>query len=632
MYIKQVLSLLICLISFSVFASNDISKRLIFQPQKIDITDNSVSFTPNQAKELEAFISNYIKDSKVGNWIFLGSDKNIIIHFEIDESLKNLDAYHLNIKETSIQIIGKHEIALNYAMQTLSHLINYSISENLVLPELEIQDWANFEKRGYMLDVSRDKIPSMESLYALIDQLESWRINELQLYTEHTFAYSNHKIVWQNASPLTAEEIQELDKYCKAKGIDLVPNQNSFGHMENWLKYDEYLDLSECETDCETIWGKRKRTALAPTNPNSLKLMQELYAELLPNFSSKYANIGGDETVELGLGKSKALSVKIGKGQVYLDFLKQLNAEINKNEKLTQFWGDIVLNHPELIKDIPKNMTALVWGYESDYPFNKNLVEFEKAGLDFYVCPGTSSWRSVIGRNHNAFANLKNAAIEGKKFGAKGFLITDWGDHGHMQPKAVSYPSLLLGASYAWNQSDKTLNNLDFLLNKYVFEDKTGNTAKAILTLGDAYLKANIPSGNANAFHLMLRRFAWTMQGQYQTKHLSKKGLLDAKAEIQKGLAILEEAAPTSYDADIIIQELKQASNLALFSIHLGLARLETSDKSTQRISRAKKDELIKELGPIIENHKALWTYRNRIGGLKDSAEKLEDILDYLKK
>lgn len=632
MYIKHVLSLLICLISFSVFASNDISKHLIFQPQKIEIIDNKVSFTPNQAKELEAFISNYIKEPEIGNWIFLGSDKNIIIQFKIDESLKNHDAYQLNIKESSIRIIGKHEIALNYAMQTLSHLINYSISENLVLPELEIQDWANFEKRGYMLDVSRDKIPSIVSLYALIDQLESWRINELQLYTEHTFAYSNHKIVWENASPLTAKEIQELDKYCQTKGIDLVPNQNSFGHMENWLKYDEYLDLSECETDCETIWGKRKRTALAPTNPNSLKLMQELYAELLPNFSSKYANIGGDETVELGLGKSKALSAKIGKGQVYLDFLKQLNEEINKNGKLTQFWGDIVLNHPELIKDIPKNMTALVWGYESDYPFNKNLVEFEKAGLDFYVCPGTSSWRSVIGRNYNAFANLKNAAVEGKKFGAKGYLITDWGDHGHMQPKAVSYPSLLLGASYAWNQSDKTLNNLDFLLNKYVFEDETGNTAKAILTLGNAYLKANIPAGNANAFHLMLRRFAWTMQGQYQTKHLSKKGLLDAKAEIQKGLAIIEEAAPTSYDADIIIEELKQASDLALFSIHLGLARLETSDKSTQRISRAKKDELIKELGPIIENHKALWTYRNRIGGLKDSAEKLEDILDYLKK
>src|SRR5699024_8604836 len=139
--------------------------------------------------------------------------------------------------------------------------------------------------------------------------------------------------------------------------------------MENWLKYDEYLVLSECETDCNTIWGKRSRTALAPTNPESLELMKELYAELLPNFSSNYANIGGDETVELGLGKSKKLSDSIGKGQVYLDFLMKLNDEIIKNGKQTQFWVDIDLNHPLLIKDIPKNIESLLCTYEATCPF-----------------------------------------------------------------------------------------------------------------------------------------------------------------------------------------------------------------------------------------------------------------------
>lgn len=612
-----------------LFANDSISKYLIFQPREFTIGE-AVGISSKQIPELEKFLTTSIKEASAGKWELKTNGGTVDICFYIDANLENSDEYHLNIGSSEIHITAKNVHALHYGKQTLLHIIEYAKSEEKPIPTIDITDWASFEKRGFMLDVSRDKVPTMESLYRLVDQLADWRINEFQLYTEHTFAYRNHSKVWEHASPLTAIEIQELDRYCLERGIDLVPNQNSFGHMENWLKHDEYLDLSECETDCNTIWGKRSRTALAPTNPNSFKLMQELYAELLPNFSSKYANIGGDETVELGLGKSKALSDSIGKGRVYLDFLMKLNDEIIKNGKQTQFWGDIVLNHPELIKEIPKNMTALVWGYDATYPFDKNLVEFQKAELDFYVCPGTSSWRSEIGRNQNAFVNLKNAAIEGTKFGAKGYLMTDWGDYGHFQPRSVSYATQLLGASYAWNYSDKTLGNLEFLLNKYIFDDHTGYTAKALLTLGNAYLKAKIPEGNANAFHLMIRRYAWTMDGQYQTKHLTKSGLLAAKEEINKGLALLHKAKPESADAKIIKKEIEQVARLALFGIDLGLARLETKGKSTKEIPKKIRKDLAHELSEIIDDHKKIWVIRNREGGLKDSAEKLEDVVNYL--
>lgn len=631
MKIKTVLLLFVVFSQTALYSNENILKYLIFRPQNMEVAGDKIALESDQFHVLETFLIKSLQEGSAGKWELKTPKGTVDIRFYLESHLEHHDEYRLNLGRNEIHITAKNPRALRYGKQTILHLLEYAQTEKKNLPFINVNDWADFERRGFMLDVSRDKVPTMESLYALIDQLSDWRINEFQLYTEHTFAYRNHKKVWEHASPLTALEIQQLDQYCRQRGIDLVPNQNSFGHMENWLKHDEYLDLSECETDCNTIWGKRNRTALAPTNPKSFELMQELYAELLPNFSSKYANIGGDETVELGLGKSKALSDSIGKGQVYLDFLMKLNDEIIKNGKQTQFWGDIVLNHPELIKDIPKNMTALVWGYDATYPFDKNLVEFQKAELDFYVCPGTSSWRSEIGRNQNAFINLKNAAVQGKRYGAKGYLITDWGDYGHFQPRSVSYATQLLGASYAWNYSDKTLDNLEFLLNKYVFKDETEYTAKALLTLGNAYLKTNIPEGNANAFHLMIRRFAWTMQGQYQTKHLNKPGLLAAKEEIEKGLALLHKAKPESADAKIIKKEIEQASRLALFGIDLGLARLDTKDKSTKEIPKKIKKELAHELSEIIDNHKKIWVIRNREGGLKDSVEKLEDVVNYLK-
>ena len=86
---------------------------------------------------------------------------------------------------------------------------------------------------GYMLDVSRNKVPTMASLYRMVDVLAELGYNQFQLYTEHTFAYRDHAVVWNDASPMTAEEVRALDAYCAGKGIDLVPNQNSFGHLVN---------------------------------------------------------------------------------------------------------------------------------------------------------------------------------------------------------------------------------------------------------------------------------------------------------------------------------------------------------------------------------------------------------------
>ncbi|MBO3697940.1 family 20 glycosylhydrolase [Roseivirga sp. E12] len=612
--------------------ANDLDKYLINPPQEISIQEGCLSDVYQQAGQLKNFVLSLKKTDLLGD-ISIAQPIPSKVNFSFTLDSINLpdQGYDLKIEGNQISVKGHSFAALYYAKQTILQLLEYAITESQPLPCLTIRDWPDFERRGYMLDVSRDKVPTMESLYLLVDQLSDWKINELQLYTEHTYAYKDHKVVWENSSPLTADEIQALDAYCRARYIDLVPNQNSFGHMENWLKHDEYLDLAECPEDCQTVWGKRKRTSFDPTNPKSLELMKSLYAEALPNFSSQFFNIGGDETVELCEGKSKAECDKIGKGQVYLNYLKKLNFEANRLGFKTQFWGDIILNHPELIGQLPKDMTALVWGYQDDHPFDEQLPKFKEAGLDFYVCPGTSSWRSLIGRNKNAFGNLKNAALTGKENGAKGYLNTNWGDYGHWQPVSTIYPSMMIGASYAWNYEDSSLKHLEFQLNQYVFMDKTGLTAKAVLQLGNAYLDTKIPKGNANAFHLLLRRYLWTMQGNYQTKNLTIENLESSRTTILSALDLLKGAEPTSADAKYISAELRQAAALAMYGIDLGIARLQTEDYQTKSIPLEKRNELGQALEVLIDTHKELWLMRNRQGGLADSSSKLEDILDFYK-
>ena len=71
------------------------------------------------------------------------------------------------------------------------------------------------------------------------------KFNQLQLYMDHSFAYPGHEVVWQDASPLPAEDIRALDRYCADRHMELVPNQNSFGHMERWLRHEKYAHQAE---------------------------------------------------------------------------------------------------------------------------------------------------------------------------------------------------------------------------------------------------------------------------------------------------------------------------------------------------------------------------------------------------
>jgi hexosaminidase len=403
--------------------------------------------------------------------------------------------YSLAITKTGIEISFRETGGLRAATATLRQLLRQFGRK---LPCLKIRDWPDFPRRGVMLDISRGRVPKLETLLDLVEKLSGFKINELQLYTEHTFAYTQYKSVWQSWGALTAKEIKILDARCRELGIDLVPNQNSFGHLRYFLADPHLKKLGELSEpyEAETKDFLRRPTTLAPNNPGTLPFLRGLYDELLPNFSSKFFNVGCDETWDLGRGQSKKLCAAKGKGRVYLDFLKKIHREVFTRNKKMMFWGDIILKYPKLIRELPKNVIALNWGYEANHPFEKEAAQFAKAKIPFYICPGTSTWQTLIGKHDNALANLRAAAKAGKKFGAIGFLNTDWGDGGHPQPLAVSWPMLAAGASLAWNAKTLDAQNLPAVLSRDVFEDLSGKIAETGFQLGFAHKKLGVNAPN----------------------------------------------------------------------------------------------------------------------------------------
>jgi len=559
------------------------------------------------------------------------------------------EGYALVISKSGVEISFRETGGLRTAAATLRQLLR---QYGRRLPCLRIRDWPNFPRRGVMLDISRGRVPKLETLLDLAEHLADFKINELQLYTEHTFAYRRYKSVWQSWGALTGAEIQKLDARCRELGIDLVPNQNSFGHLRCFLENPKLKKLAEVSEPYESggdapLPGSddgvvatflRRPTTLAPNHPGTLPFLRGLYTEFLPNFSSRFFNVGCDETWDLGRGRSKIICKAKGKGPVYLDFLKQIHREVSAHGKTMMFWGDIILKYPKLISELAAfgvppsggsrrppeggtpSLLALNWGYEANHPFEKEAAQFAKAGIPFYVCPGTSTWQTLLGRHDNALANLRAAAKAGKKFGAIGYLITDWGDGGHPQPLTVSWPMFLAGASLAWNSNGFDESKLVSVLSRDVFQDLSEKVANAALKLGFVHQILGVKSPNETPLGTVVaapkpeERELFCRNGLTWFSIIPAEKIRAALKIIKRQIAILENlerrnAIPPK--TDVYLRELDLAARMAAQSCKFMLweQAVAAGNKSTaKRLARTG----IRELKKLEKDFNALWPARNK--------------------
>ncbi len=536
------------------------------------------------------------------------------------------EGYHLTIGDERIGIVARDGAGLAHGFSTLTQIVRQFGKR---LPQLHIEDHPEFANRGVMLDVSRDKVPAMATMYGLIDMLAEWKINQFQLYMEHTFAYDRHRAVWKDASPFTGQEILELDAYCRERYVELVPNQNSFGHMQRWLEKKPYNDLAEAPRGSKVPWGKLPPFTLDPSDPRSLTLIDGLYAELLPHFSSRMFNVGCDETFDLGQGKSKQACEKRGTGGVYLDFLLKIHKLCEKHGRRMMFWGDIIMQHPELISEIPRDVTALEWGYEQDHPYDVETKAFRKAGLPYYVCPGAGSWISLIGRTDNALANIANATKNGRAHGAAGVLNTDWGDNGHMQPLPVSYLGFLYGASMSWSPSRSEAMNVAGALSLHAFDDPSGVTGRAAYDLGNAYQVNGARSRNGT---LLAQMYFMPLDNDWPMHRVRPGGFEDTSAELARTLATLDASRMRRPDAEQIVEEYRCAVEMADIGAAIGAAKYARVTGAAPSKLRPMYRRAARRLDAVAPEYERLWLERDRPGGLGDRGARITGLAAALRR
>jgi len=527
--------------------------------------------------------------------------------------------YRLRIADEGIDLVAGDAAGAFYGVMTLVQMLRQCEG---ALPAGEIEDSPDFPVRGVMLDISRSKVPTLETLFDLVDLFSGWKINHLELYTEHTFAYENHREVWAQASPMTGEDILRLDAYCRERFIELVPNQNSFGHMHHWLELPRYNHLAECPEGFElTLHGHTRQMppfSLNPSDSRSVEFMRELFSELLPHFSSGKFNVGCDETWDVGRGRSARAVEEKGAGRVYLDYLLGIYDLVKRHRRTMHFWGDIIIQHPELVPELPRDAVVLEWGYEADHPFKEHGAEFARSGIPFFVCPGTSSWNTIAGRTDNCLGNVRNATENGLRHGAIGLLNTDWGDNNHTQYLPVSYLGFAAGAAMPWcyetNRDEDFISALDL----HAFYDRARVMGRLSYDLGNAHEKAGpAPHNSTVLFHLLTQAPDSPLPDGVTVESLRQAG-----EHINSVVGPLESARMDREDADLTRDEFANAARMMLHACNRGTGMLEGTLNSA-----GKREELASKMRTILGEHRRLWISRSRGGGLQDSESALVERL-----
>lgn len=394
--------------------------------------------------------------------------------------------YTLLVQEHGICITGGSACGIFYGIQTMRQMIQQC---GCCIPYTIIVDQPEILHRGFYHDVTRGRIPTMDYLKKLVDRMAFYKLNQLQLYMEHTFLFRRFSEVWRDDTPLTAEDILELDAYCRKRHVELIPSIACFGHLYKVLRTKTYGGLCELPGMEQEPFGfvdRMRHHTLDVSNPESIRLVKSLIDEFMPLFTSQHFNICADETFDLGKGKSAALAAEKGMQRLYLEFVKELCEYVVSKGKTPMFWGDIICEFPETVQELPKETICLNWGYDADWP-EDSTRKLAEAGVRLYNCPGVSGWDQLVNQIHVSYENISRMCRYAHMYKAEGLLNTDWGDCGHINHPDFSLPGMIYGAAFSWNPDIPEFTDMNRQISKVAYGDETGTLVSLLARISESW-------------------------------------------------------------------------------------------------------------------------------------------------
>lgn len=448
-------TLLLNCTAFATLAQSSSSRlpQLIPPPREIKISDND-SFTLN-AKTAIAGPDEFVEiirevlservnlsDLAQGNGgITVGKPSS-----PADELWKHDQAYLMTVKASGISIEAANNRSIFYAAQTLAQLIQ----SNPVIPALVIRDWPAIETRMAMIatDQGGFQVISIEYWKRIIRELAAVKLNAVMPYFDSgTYKYRKYPFLGTKGdNGFTMEKAKILSEYASRHFVQLIPQQNSLGHLGGILGHKELRHLADGGGTINMVI------------PETTEFLGDLYDELVEAFPNSPAiHVGGDE-FSPGFGKNPIVAeriAKIGQAAVYAEFMTKLCEMLKQRNRSMMIWWNekgLTIKAGDLM---PKDIAVFDWHYnaQKDYP---SLDKLQKAGFtDSWATPAVTRYYSRGNDWGPTFANIHNFAVAGAKRKVPGICTCTWvhGMWGGRNMFELNLYGLVYSAECGWNPS-----------------------------------------------------------------------------------------------------------------------------------------------------------------------------------
>ena len=495
------------------------------------------------------------------------------------------EGYRLSVSNEEIRIEGDGVNGAFYAIQTLRQIF---ANEEIFC--VEIEDKPKNEFRILYHDVTRGRVPTVDSMKKLIDDLAYYKINFLQFYMEHAYSFKEHYGTLDESNCLLPEEIRELDAYCQENFIDFVPSLATCGHMYDILNVPQNRYLREIDNyePKYTFWYERMlHHTINPTHPESIDFVKSLLDQYLENFTSEYVNICGDEPFDLARGPRKQAGVDVD--GIYFDFMKKVIDYVKSKGKKVMMWADqVFLDNIERTAQLPEDIIMICWGYDSVPPEDR-VRKLEGTNFIKLVSPSTCTFYRIIENPRISEKNIQTMAQYGHKYGASGMMNTNWGDYGHVCSLELSMFGIVVGAQKSWNFENPVDDSLKEAINLLVYKNEKG--CEYLFRASAIHEKANycrFVRYYSNLLHKW--EIPWT---KYPEEEKIREEAADAKL-------LVEELSAQKWERDEYRLELINATEgsavmAELFAKHMGIELERWTDTEKW-----------------LENYRAQWLKRNK--------------------
>lgn len=479
---------------------------------------------------------------------------DILAHAHVNfDAVMHDEGYVLVTAGNTTYDIAATAAGIYYGAQTIKQLI-VGQGANAKLQTAIVRDWPAMKYRGLDDDLSRGPVPTLAFQEHQLRVLSEYKINLYSPYFENTLAYTGNPLAAPPGGAMTREDVKQLVRYAEKYHIDIVPEQEAFGHLHHLLMYETYSDLAE------TPHG----SVLAPVQPGSVELIKQWFTEIATMFPGPFIHIGADETFDLGQGQTKELVEKEGLAKVYIDFVQQIYTALAPLHKRLLFWGDIAMNDPALVKTLPRDMIAVAWWYRPEpNGYDKWLLPYVDAGMETWVAPSVNDMRLVYPDNGDALLNIQRFVSDGQRLGSTGELNTVWDANNGEGLFLEDWYGALFGAAAAWQQGASSIPQFEHSYGQVFHGDRTGKIDQAQLELTDAHRLLQ-QAGFTGASEDLFWMDPWSAAGQ------------DSSAKL---LPVAHEMRLHAERAIVLIAQARAASPLretdALDAMDLGARRMD---------------------------------------------------------